>query len=251
MDELKRLVELISEALDDLEKLGGAEATFRTADAPDIERLRLAVNAFLEQLDQISGSLRGELTESAEIAKRLVDQGPGGRAGGAVTATDLAKGFRSVIETMQREAGEGASARWARSSRAWTSGSRASWWSRTSSQRSCRPRPARPSTRTRCPRSGCPSRPCPSSGRSNPRPGPGDRRVTDHISGADLAQLREAMAGLMGRNAELEQGSRSSARNVTSSAWRRSPARSSAPRTLRRPRWPTPALPTRGRGSRT
>ena len=108
MDELKRLVELISKALDDLEKLGGAEATFRTTDAPDIKRLRLAVNAFLEQLDQISDSLRGELTESAEVAKRLVDQGPGGQpASGAVTATDLAKGFRSVIETMQREASEG------------------------------------------------------------------------------------------------------------------------------------------------
>lgn len=107
MDELKRLVELISKALDDLEKLRGAEATFRATDAPDIKRLRLAVNAFLEQLDQISDSLTGELTESADVAKRLVDQGPGQPATGAVTATDLAKGFRSVIETMQREAGEG------------------------------------------------------------------------------------------------------------------------------------------------
>ena len=108
MDELKRLVELISNALGDLEKLRGAEATFRATDAPDIKRLRLAVNALLEQLDQIGDSLHGELAEAADIAKRVVDQGPGQPATGAVTATDFAKGFRSVIETMQREAGEGA-----------------------------------------------------------------------------------------------------------------------------------------------
>ena len=110
MDELKRLIELLNAALADLERLGGAVDTFQKTDAPDLKQLRAAAKALLDQLERGHASLRKELDEASEIAKRLEIPAPApgpGQIAGAVAATDLAKGFRSVIQTIQREIGEG------------------------------------------------------------------------------------------------------------------------------------------------
>jgi hypothetical protein len=107
MDELKRLVELLTTALEDLERLRGAIDTFRQADTREPDRLQRAVKVLLERVEQAHASLRAELAESAEIAKGLEGRMEGRPTAGAVAATDLAKGFRSVIQTLQRELGEG------------------------------------------------------------------------------------------------------------------------------------------------
>jgi hypothetical protein len=109
MDELKRLAELLNNALADLEKLRAAIDAFRQTDASDLDRLRKATKILIDRLEQTYASLRAGLTESAEIAKRLLEQGqgPGEKPVAGVLATDLAKGFRSVIQTIQREVGEG------------------------------------------------------------------------------------------------------------------------------------------------
>ena len=107
MEEIKRLIELLNDALAALEKMRGAVGTFEQTDAPDLDRLRRAVKVLLARLKEADASLQAELTEAADIGKRLEGKGDGQPAAGAVTATDLAKGFRSVIQTIQREAGEG------------------------------------------------------------------------------------------------------------------------------------------------
>lgn len=105
MDELKRLVELLSSALDDLEKLRAAIDTFRQADARELPQLRAAVKVLLDRVEESHASLRAGLAESAEIGKRLDAQG--GEPVAGVLATDLAKGFRDVIQTIQREVDDG------------------------------------------------------------------------------------------------------------------------------------------------
>jgi len=111
MDELKRLIELLASALEDLEKLRAAVDAFRQIDPADIERLRKAAKTLPPRLDEGHAAIGAKLEEATEIAKRLADQGapqPGpGNAGVGVMATDLAKGFRSVIQTLQNELGQG------------------------------------------------------------------------------------------------------------------------------------------------
>jgi hypothetical protein len=111
MDELKRLIELLTNALADLEKLRAVVDAFRQIDPADIERLRKAAKTLPARLDEGHAAMRAELAEAADIAKRLADQGPPapgpGAAGAGVMATDLAKGFRSVIQTLQNEVGQG------------------------------------------------------------------------------------------------------------------------------------------------
>jgi hypothetical protein len=107
MDELKRLVELLATALEDLERLRGAIDTFRQADTREPDELRRAVKVLLDRVERTHVSLRAELAESADIAKGLEGRTDGPAAAAAVAATDLAKGFRSVIQTLQREVGEG------------------------------------------------------------------------------------------------------------------------------------------------
>jgi hypothetical protein len=77
-----------------------------------LKQLRAAAKALLDQLERGHASLRMEIGEASEIAKRLDIPAPApgpapGQVAGAVAATDLAKGFRSVIQTIQREIGEG------------------------------------------------------------------------------------------------------------------------------------------------
>jgi hypothetical protein len=105
MDELKRLVELLSSALDDLEKLRAAIDTFRQADTRELPQLRAAVKVLLDRVEESHASLRAGLAESAKIGKRLDAQG--GEPVAGVLATDLAKGFREVIQTIQREVDDG------------------------------------------------------------------------------------------------------------------------------------------------
>ncbi len=55
----------------------------------------------LDRVEESHASLRAGLAESAEIGKRLDAQG--GEPVAGVPATDLAKGFREVIQSIQRE----------------------------------------------------------------------------------------------------------------------------------------------------
>jgi hypothetical protein len=111
MDELKRLIELVTNAIADLEKLREVVDAFRQIDPADIDRLQKAAKTFPPRFDEAQAAIREELAEAADIAKRLADQGaPGpapGTSGAGVMATDFAKGFRSVIQTLQNEVGQG------------------------------------------------------------------------------------------------------------------------------------------------
>jgi hypothetical protein len=108
MDELKRLIELLNTALADLEKQGAVIEAFRKADAPDVDRLRKAIKALVDRLGESQASLRAGLAESADIAKRLtVPDGKPAPAVAGVLATDLAKGFRSVLQTLQSDIDSG------------------------------------------------------------------------------------------------------------------------------------------------
>lgn len=101
MDDLKRLIELLDNALADLEKQGTVIDEFRKADAPDVDRLRKAIKALVDRLAESQASLHAGLAESADTAKRIGAQE--GKPVAGVLATDLAKAFRSVIQTLQRE----------------------------------------------------------------------------------------------------------------------------------------------------
>jgi hypothetical protein len=105
MDLIKRLIELLGNALADLEKLQAAVDAFRQIDPADIERLRKASKTLVGRLDEGHKSVQAGLAEASEIADRLGATSDGGSVAGA-TATDLAKGFRSVIQTIQNEMGQ-------------------------------------------------------------------------------------------------------------------------------------------------
>jgi hypothetical protein len=107
MDELKRLLELLADSVERIQKLRTALEAFRRIDADrdvPLERLRKAAQGLAAQVDETTGAVRANLEESTAIAERLAEGG--GRVSQAVPAQDLAKGFRSVIQTIQREAFE-------------------------------------------------------------------------------------------------------------------------------------------------
>jgi hypothetical protein len=104
MDELQRLLELLTDSLERIGRLRTALDAFRRVDAdPSVppERLRKAAQALAGHLEETVGSLGTNLDESTAIAKRL--QGRDGQEATAVPAEELAKGFRAVMQTLQRE----------------------------------------------------------------------------------------------------------------------------------------------------
>lgn len=105
MDELKRLIELLTNALADLQRLSEGLEAFRRIDAPEIGALRKAQKALLDRLAETQASLGKELDEALDIARGIRPQGERPVAG--VPAAELAKGFRSVIQQIQNEIGQG------------------------------------------------------------------------------------------------------------------------------------------------
>ena len=101
MDELNRLIELLKQAIADLEKQGQIIAAFQKIDATEIGALKNAQKALLDRLAETQAVLGKDLAESVDVAGRI-DPQPGEPAAG-VLATDLAKGFRSVIQQIQSE----------------------------------------------------------------------------------------------------------------------------------------------------
>jgi hypothetical protein len=105
MDLIKRLIELLNNALADLEKLQAAVDAFRQIDPADIDRLRKGAKSLVGRLDEGHNAIQAGLKEATDIANHLQAPSDGGSVAG-VTATDLAKGFRSVIQTIQNEMGQ-------------------------------------------------------------------------------------------------------------------------------------------------
>jgi hypothetical protein len=107
MDELKQLIELLTKAAADLERLRSLVAEFGrfASQTASVEELRKAARTVVTRLDEGHAAIGASLEESLELTKRLAEQ-PTGEPTGAIAATDLAKGFRSVIQTMQREVAE-------------------------------------------------------------------------------------------------------------------------------------------------
>jgi hypothetical protein len=105
MDELQRLMDLLADSLQRIQRLGTVLEGFRRIDAdPAVppERLRKAAQGLASQVDETIGSVGANLDESTAIGKRLGEErGPGPKP---VPAQELARGFRSVIQTIQREA---------------------------------------------------------------------------------------------------------------------------------------------------
>ncbi len=101
MDELNRLIELLKQALADLEKQGQIIAAFQKIDATEIGALKKAQKALLDRLAETQAVLGKDLAESVDVAGRIDPSHVEPAAG--VLATDLAKGFRSVIQQIQSE----------------------------------------------------------------------------------------------------------------------------------------------------
>jgi hypothetical protein len=105
MDELQRLTELLAESLERVKRQRTALEGFRRIDAdPAVppERLRKAAQGLASEVNETTAAIGASLEESSALANRLGEErGPGPKP---VPAADLAKGFRSVIQTIQREA---------------------------------------------------------------------------------------------------------------------------------------------------
>jgi hypothetical protein len=101
MDELNRLIELLKQAIVDLKKQGDILEALAKIDATEIGALKKAQKALLDRLAETQAVIGKELAESIDVAGRI-DPQPG-EPPAAVLATDLAKGFRSVIQQIQSE----------------------------------------------------------------------------------------------------------------------------------------------------
>jgi hypothetical protein len=104
MDELKRLIELLESAQAELSKVRETiEAFQKAASEPDVslDRLQRDAKVAVDRLQGSVGVIAESLAEASDIAKRLPE---GDDAPAGIPATDLAKGFRSVIQALEEEA---------------------------------------------------------------------------------------------------------------------------------------------------